>query len=404
MTARFIIGDAREVLRSLPAGSADLVLTSPPFLALRSYLPNEHPAKAREIGGEASPGAFLDALLDIVDECGRILAPHGSLVIELGDTFASNGGTSGGSARLGLGDDGGSQRVRCSTGPGWPLDKSLCMIPSSLAWALAYGRNPWTGRTLDPWRVRNLIAWCRPNPPVGALGDKFRPATSYLTVACKARDRWFDLEAVRTGFARDYSAERPTKPNREFDRRAGGSSRTNVPRETVTATTGAPPLDWWEIATQPYDGAHYAAWPERLIVRPIEAMCPREVCLTCGEPRRRLTERSERYAAAREAIGDFNARSDGDGLSGSRTVLSAAAGADMTCAENITVGWTDCGHDSYRRGVVLDPFGGSGTTAAVAEGCGRDSLLVDLDERNAVLAGERVGMFLTVETYAEAVA
>ena len=56
----------------------------------------------------------------------------------------------------------------------------------------------------------------------------------------------------------------------------------------------------------------------------------------------------------------------------------------------------DCGHDDYRRGVVLDPFAGSGTTLAVATGLGRDAIGIDIDERNADLARERVGMFLTV--------
>ena len=55
------------------------------------------------------------------------------------------------------------------------------------------------------------------------------------------------------------------------------------------------------------------------------------------------------------------------------------------------------GHGTWRNGVVLDPFGGSGTTAVVALGHGRDALLIDLDERNADLARERVGMWLTVE-------
>lgn len=48
-------------------------------------------------------------------------------------------------------------------------------------------------------------------------------------------------------------------------------------------------------------------------------------------------------------------------------------------------------------GTILDPFGGSGTTAAVATGHGRNCIAIDLDERNADLARERVGMFLEVE-------
>ena len=59
--------------------------------------------------------------------------------------------------------------------------------------------------------------------------------------------------------------------------------------------------------------------------------------------------------------------------------------------------------DKWRPGVVLDPFAGSGTTLAVATGHGRDAIGIDLDERNAHLAQERVGMFLTVE-WPEAVA
>ena len=62
-----------------------------------------------------------------------------------------------------------------------------------------------------------------------------------------------------------------------------------------------------------------------------------------------------------------------------------------------TLGWSDCGHDSWRNGIVLDPFGGSGTTGMVAVGHGRDAVLIDIDERNADLARERIGMFLEVE-------
>jgi hypothetical protein len=60
-----------------------------------------------------------------------------------------------------------------------------------------------------------------------------------------------------------------------------------------------------------------------------------------------------------------------------------------------TLGWSDCGHDDWRPGVVLDPFAGSGTTGAVAIGHGRSFIGIDLDERNYHLARERIGMWLT---------
>ena len=69
-----------------------------------------------------------------------------------------------------------------------------------------------------------------------------------------------------------------------------------------------------------------------------------------------------------------------------------------------TVGWSDCGHNAWRNGLVLDPFAGSGTTLAVATGHGRDCIGIDLDERNVDLARERVGMFLEVDLGAGAAA
>ena len=268
VTARFLLGDTRKVLRSLPAGSVDLVLTSPPFLALRSYLPPDHPDKALEIGSEPTPAAFLDTLLDVVEECARVLAPHGSLCWELGDTFAGSGGAGGDYAENGLREgqakfNGSGRRNRSADVaagilaptkrpgpngrdrmPGWPQDKSLCLIPGLFAASLAYGRNLLRPeRETEPWRVRNLVAWVRPNPPVGALGDKVRPATSYLTWACKARDRWFDLDAVRT-----KHEHKPHTDNR------GGHRRDGIQENPA----GAPPLDWWCIPPTGYAGSHYA--------------------------------------------------------------------------------------------------------------------------------------------------
>ena len=48
-------GDAVEMLGTLDAGSVDLVVTSPPFLALRSYLADDDPLKVKEMGSEGTP-------------------------------------------------------------------------------------------------------------------------------------------------------------------------------------------------------------------------------------------------------------------------------------------------------------------------------------------------------------
>jgi hypothetical protein len=252
-TARYVVADVFDGLERLEPDSVDFVMTSPPFLALRSYLPADHPDKGREIGSEPTPAAFLDALLDVVEACDRVLAPHGSLVFELGDSFAGNGGR--GEASFDWADrqyQGTSTRAQ--SGAGWPSDKSLCLVPQLFAASLAYGRNLLRPERVTPrWRVRNVVAWCRPNPPVGALGDKYRPATSYLTVACKSRDRYFDLDAVRTHDGPGGNATRRSSLNRTHP---GEHTQDERELRVLDNPAGAPPLDFWVIPTHPYPGAH----------------------------------------------------------------------------------------------------------------------------------------------------
>ena len=88
MTVDYRLGDTREVIATIPDGSVSLVACSPPFIALRSYLPVDHPDKGREIGSEPDPGTFLQTLLALTADWGRVLAPWGSIAIELGDTYA----------------------------------------------------------------------------------------------------------------------------------------------------------------------------------------------------------------------------------------------------------------------------------------------------------------------------
>ena len=395
--ASFITGDVFDVLATIPDGSIDLILTSPPFLALRSYLPADHPDKHREIGSEPDPASFLATLLALTAEWRRVLAPHGSICVELGDTYSGSGGAGGdygeGGIREGQGKfDGSNSRRgkivdhdsgRRTPGAGWPLAKSLCGIPHLYHLSLAYGRNLLTGEPCEPWRVRNVVAWCRPNPPVGALGDKFRPATSYMTIACPSGSRYFDLDAVRTPVKHPDASH--TAGSKEVDLHTDG--RENRPLSNNPA--GAPPLDWWEIPTTPYSGAHYAAFPPALLERPIKSMVPSKVCTVCGEPSRRIVDADVETKAANAAkrVGPVDGRSGefGDGHKFPH----------FDTPTYITTGWTDCGHDAWRPGIVLDPFGGSGTTLSVATGYGHHAIGIDLDPRNVALARDRVGpMFL----------
>lgn len=360
MSARFIVADVFDGLAAIEDGTVDLVVTSPPFIRLRSYLPADHPDKDKEIGHEATPAEFLDTLLAVTAELRRVLAPHGSICVELGDTYAGSGG-GGGDLIPGSGGfdntyklaNPDQHKIRRDISEGWPLAKSKALIPELYRVALAYGINPLTGQESPAgrWRIRNVVTWCKPNPAVGALGDKWRPATSDIVVACTSERRYWDDIATR--YPSDYH-----RPNL----RGKGSRSTDVPGQTRNMSdhtvnpAGAPLLDWWEIPPGAYKGSHYAVYPPALVEPLIKAMAPPRVCRTCGEPSRRIVESNYGGAA-----------------------------------------WTDCGHNTWRPAVVLDPFVGSGTTLAVATGHGHDAIGIDLDERNYQLALERVGPMLLGE-------
>jgi hypothetical protein len=478
------IGDVRDVMATLPDNYADLLVTSPPFLALRSYLPADHPDKHREIGSEPTPAAFLDTLYGLTADWGRLVPEWGSICVELGDTMSGSGGAGGDYNTDGLREGQakfrqsgwhrlapqGSQTEATakyrsalsaagnqspSGGPGWPLAKSMCLMPHAYTIGLAYGHNPlygpvsaeealawiddlraygmsaeqalavvggWVAEHGNPhkhpagqWRIRNVITWARPNPPVGSLGKrnpekrtgdyKFRPACSFITVACRGTGRYFDLDAVRTApgtgqrnseRSMDNAGKSPgwVDRNGHTGYRGWHDEEVDSPR-TLSHPAGAPPLDWhtddldgdwlWKLATAPYPGSHYATYPLALPRRLVLAMCPLLVCSVCGWPRERVT------------LADYSPHGNGrqDENKGVRGVVQLGEHAQHMAhgraTKNVTtLGFTDCGHDNYRPGHVLDPFGGSGTTAVAAALEGRDATLIDIDRRNVDLVRRRL--------------
>lgn len=402
MTVQYIVGDTREQTAGLSDGSVSLVACSPPFIALRSYLPADHPDKDREIGSEPDPATFLDTLLGLTAEWGRVLAPWGSIAIELGDTYTGAGGYGspdspnpayGGPKTEGHFDGRTIKRFK-KADDGWPRAKCLALVPQLYAASLAYGRNLLTGEPspAGQWLVRNMIVWHRPNPAVGALGDKFRPSTSYITVATRSPKRWFDLSAVR-GDAVTPSLVRVGAAS--ASRGIAGGDSGNPDKERLSANpAGAPPLDcWfdehdhhdtWTVTTQPSSLAHYAMWPAKLAERLILSMCPAEVCVQCGEPRRRM-EGQPTYldASGKPVIG----RSWPSAMA-TRGAHSAKTDNNVTRTTRTTrtTGWSDCGCGAgFTPGTVLDPFAGTGTTLAVADLHGRDAIGIDIDARNEAL-------------------
>ena len=83
--ATIVRGDALNL--PLADASVDLVVTSPPYFALRSYRDGGEHIDG-QIGDEPTPEAYLDALIAATREMVRVLKPTGSIWVNLGDKYA----------------------------------------------------------------------------------------------------------------------------------------------------------------------------------------------------------------------------------------------------------------------------------------------------------------------------
>lgn len=71
-----LFGDCREIMRRWAEHGvkAQMCVTSPPYYGLRSYLPNEHPDKALEIGLEETPDEYVARMVDVFRAVRDVLA------------------------------------------------------------------------------------------------------------------------------------------------------------------------------------------------------------------------------------------------------------------------------------------------------------------------------------------
>ena len=70
--SKILCGDAAEVLKSLPQGSANMCVTSPPYFGLRNY------GEADQIGTEETPEEYIGRLTKVFDEVYRVLIDDGT--------------------------------------------------------------------------------------------------------------------------------------------------------------------------------------------------------------------------------------------------------------------------------------------------------------------------------------
>jgi len=184
----------------------------------------------------------------------------------------------------------------------------------------------------DGWYLRQDIIWHKPNPMPESVMDRCTKAHEYVFLLSKSAKYYFDSEAIKEP-AVTVGDTRHLRTDKSADARLSPSGRKkNGKPQGETRNRRSV----WTVATKPYKGAHFATFPPKLIEPCILAGCPATCCPVCG-------------ASACE-----------------------------------------CGSSERIPGIVLDPFGGSGTTAEVATAHGRDVVLIELNPEYVLLQEKRV--------------
>ena len=415
---KILQGNTLDILKKLPDECIDCAITSPPYWGLRSYLPDGHPNKAKEIGLEPTLDLYLDHLLEIMKELKRVLKKTGIIFWNHGDCYGGSG--------CGKGDYRNNNK-RSLSNPNLYCEKPnpqltltpKCMVLQNYRFIL---------RCVDELGLilRNVIIWYKPNHMPSPVKDRFTLSYEPVFMLVKNRNYWFDLDAVRLPHKEssrkrvlravsnkhkylnhpEYSGggginkPRPNrrklsikfselfdKPDREYHREQNMTfSQYQYAEGDYLVVNlhplGANPGDVWTIPTQPFPEAHFATFSEKLVEPMIKAGCPRWICKKCGKLRERIVKS--------EKVGDSQKRG-GYIVGGDGVYTGNVYRIPYKHAKKEFVGWTDCGCGvGWESGIVLDPFGGSGTVGIVAEKLGRNSILIDLNKEYCEMAYKRL--------------
>ena len=120
----FLIGDCIEEMNKLDNESIDLIITSPPYWGQRDY------KNDKQWGNEKDVNDYIENMKNWCIECFRILKNTGSLFLNIGDKYSKKG---------------------------------LMLIPERIAIMM----------TENKWILRNTIIWYKPNHMPTSIEDRF---------------------------------------------------------------------------------------------------------------------------------------------------------------------------------------------------------------------------------------
>ena len=330
MTAILYRGDCLTSLRRLPSGGVRCCVTSPPYWGLRDY------GVAGQLGLEPTPDAYVAGMVEVFREVRRVLADDGTLWLNLGDSYArapEKGGSGTFNGRNGYGEGYGlaqSAKDGSSDGAVGRADRPGTRAGGKPKDLVGI---PWRvafALQADGWYLRSDIIWHKPNPMPESVRDRPTKAHEYVFLLSKRERYYYDAAAIAEAAA-----------NPDGFKYAGGYKNTlHMVEESKRVNVGSARL---ANGTVPHFKAGHG-----------EARNARTVWTIATQP-----YPEAHFATFPEELP-------------SRCIRAGSAPGDT----------------------VLDPFGGSGTTGAIAVGLGRKAILCELNPAYIELARQRIGPML----------
>lgn len=303
---KILLGSSFDLLPKIADKSCNMCVTSPPYFGLRDY------GHTGQIGLEQTPEQYIEKLVKIFREVKRILKNDGTLWVNIGDSYA-------GSGKKYISEYKQATNRASTQSVSLPAffsndqykPKDLIGIPWMLAFALR----------ADGWFLRQDIIWNKPNPMPESVTDRCTKAHEYIFLLSKSNKYYYDHESIKTPI-QDATVQRmlqqiqlqkgsdravgktngtmkavgPGRNPRPSDSRKGNQgSSTGIKAYThrepgdkkLTNHSGnfdqngdligdgyANKKSVWTVTTKPYKEAHFATFPQDLIIDCIKAGCP----------------------------------------------------------------------------------------------------------------------------------
>jgi DNA modification methylase len=191
------VGDCRQLMREMADDSVQCCVTSPPYFGLRDY------GHTGQIGQEKTPEAFVATMVEVFRDVRRVLKPDGTCWLNLGDSYSRSPAKGGSgpngknekrwgygkaqSAKIGSSDGAVGRAERPGTRSGGLGEKQLLGIPWRVAFALQ----------ADGWYLRQDIIWSKPNPMPESVTDRCTKSHEYIFLLTKSAKYYYDAEAIR---------------------------------------------------------------------------------------------------------------------------------------------------------------------------------------------------------------